>query len=259
MAGITAEQTCSSTEFSSNPPAAPVEISPGLVSIVVPVFNEAALIRQCLTNLRKFAPGAEIVLVDGGSTDETCALAVDLCDQLIITSCNRAVQMNSGARAARGDTLWFMHVDVEIPSCCLEEIANALGDTMTAGGYFRIRLPRDRFVYRFVDDIAHYTGGLLRIRCGDHGLFCRRAVFEQLGGFPQVSLMEDVDLFRAMRRCGRVRAIETRLRPNTRRYETIGAVRLTFAYGLIAMLYAIGLPRRALNRIYEHLCNRRST
>jgi rSAM/selenodomain-associated transferase 2 len=258
MAGITAEQTCSSTAFSSNQTAAPTEISVGLISIVIPVFNEAALIRRCLTNLRKFASGAEIVVVDGGSTDETRQLATDLCDQRITTDCNRAVQMNAGARAARGDTLWFMHVDVEIPSGCLEEIVNALGNTTTAGGYFRIRLPRDRFVYRFVDDIAHYTGGLLRIRCGDHGLFCRRAVFEQLGGFPQVSLMEDVDLFRAMHRCGRVRAIETRLRPSTRRYETIGAVRLTFAYGFIAMLYALGVSRNALNRIYERLCNRRS-
>jgi rSAM/selenodomain-associated transferase 2 len=258
MAGITAEQTCSSTAFSSNPPAAPVEISGGLISIVVPVFNEAALIRQCLTNLRTCAPGAEIIVVDGGSTDETRQLASGVCDQLITTECNRAVQMNAGARAAHGDTLWFMHVDVEIPSGCLEEIANALGDTTTAGGYFRIRLPRDRFVYRLVDDVAHYTGGLLRIRCGDHGLFCRRAVFEQFGGFPQVTLMEDVDLFRAMHHCGRVCAIETRLRPSTRRYETIGATRLTFAYGLIAVLYAFGVSRRTLNRIYERLCKQRS-
>lgn len=258
MAEVTAERTCSSTTFSNRPSTAQIETYAGLISIVVPVFNEAGLIRRCLTNLRKCAPGAEIIVVDGGSTDETRVLAADLCDRLITTGCNRAKQMNAGARVAHGDTLWFVHADVEVGAGCLQEIAHTLNDPTIAGGYFRIRLPRDRFVYRLVDNVAHYAGWLLRIRCGDHGLFCRRAVFEQMGGFPQVPLMEDVDFFRAMHRCGRVRAIETRLCPSTRRYETIGATRLTFAYGLIATLYALGFSRGALNRIYERLCNRRS-
>jgi len=237
--------------------AAPIGAQAGLISIIVPVFNEAALIKSCLTNLRQHAPGAEIVVVDGGSTDGTPRLAADLCDQLITTVCHRAAQMNTGARVAHGDVLWFLHVDVEIPPQCSREIIRRLNDPRVAGGYFRIRLPRDRFIYRLVDDVAHYTGWLLRIRCGDHGLFCRRAVFDKLGGFPDVPLMEDVDFFRAMHRGGRVCVIADRILPSVRRYESIGPARLTFAYGVIAGLYALGVSRRVLCSLYDRLCNRR--
>jgi rSAM/selenodomain-associated transferase 2 len=251
MAAITAERTYSSTIFLNDPLAA--RVVPGLVSIIVPVFNEAVLIRRCLTNLRECAPGAEIIVVDGGSTDGTREFAIDLCDRLITTRCSRALQMNEGARAAHGDTLWFLHADVEIQACCLSRIADSLGDRTVAGGYFRIRLPRDRFVYRFTDEFAHYAGILFRVRCGDHGLFCRREVFERLGGFPEVALMEDVEFFRALHRCGRICAIESRIEPSPRRYETIGSVRLTLIYGLIASLYILGARLPFLDSFYRRL------
>jgi rSAM/selenodomain-associated transferase 2 len=235
---------------------APIGSPAGLISIIVPVFNEAALIRRCLTNLRKHAPSAEVIVADGGSTDGTLELATELCDQLITSVCQRAVQMNAGASIAHGDAFWFIHVDVEIPPGCLQEITRKLDDPTVAGGYFRIRLPRDRFIYRLVDNVAHYTGWLLRIRCGDHGLFCRRTAFQKLGGFPDVPLMEDVDFFRALHHCGRVCVIDNRLLPSVRRYQAIGPTRLTVAYGLIAGLYAFGLSRRVLCSLYDRLCNR---
>src|SRR5579864_7333088 len=138
MAAITAEPTCYSTAFSNSPPEARVEVIPGLISIIVPVFNEARFIRRCLTNLRKSAPGAEIIVVDGGSSDETRDLAVGLCDQIIATVSNRGSQMNVGARASHGDTLWFLHADIEIPPECLSQIAGSLNNPKIAGGYFRI-------------------------------------------------------------------------------------------------------------------------
>ena len=224
------------------------------ISIVVPVFNEASLIRDFLAHLRERARTAEIIVVDGSSSDGTVERAAGLCDQLIKTVPNRATQMNAGATAARGDVLWFLHVDAEIPAGSAQEIENALQDRQVVGGFFRIRLPRKNPVYRLTDSFAHYAGLMLRMRCGDHGIFCRRDVFEKLGGFPEVVLMEDVEFFRKLRRRGRIAVSQKRIIVSPRRYEEIGPLRLTLAYGLIAMLYFLGAPTRLLQSIYTRTC-----
>ena len=222
-------------------------------SIVVPVFNEAPLIRRFFAHLRERAPGAEIIVADGGSTDGTADLAMGFCDQLVESQRSRATQMNAGAHAARGDILWFLHADAELPLESLDEIARIMDDSNVVGGYFRIRLPK-HFVYRLTDSFAHYAGMLLRMRCGDHGIFCRRTAFFEIGGFPTVPLMEDVEFFRRLHRCGRVVHSEKRLLVSPRRYEAIGPARLTFAYGLIAALYIFHVPPSMLASVYERMC-----
>ena len=222
-------------------------------SIIVPVFNEAPLIRPFLQHLRERAPGAEVIVADGGSTDGTAHLAAGCCDQLVQSQRSRAMQMNSGADAAHGEILWFVHADAELPLECLDEIARIMHDSNVVGGYFRIRLPRG-LVYRLTDSFAHYAGILLRMRCGDHGIFCRRTAFREVGGFPKVPLMEDVEFFRRLRDHGRVVYSRKRIVVSPRRYETVGRARLTFAYGLIAMLYIFGTPLSALARIYQRAC-----
>jgi rSAM/selenodomain-associated transferase 2 len=227
-------------------------------SIIVPVFNEAPLIRPFLRHLRGRAPGAEVIVADGESTDGTADLVAGLCDQLVLSERNRAAQMNAGAHTARGDILWFVHVDAEVPSGCLNEIERVLDDPKVAGGYFRIRLPRAG-VYRLTDTFAHYAGILLRMRCGDHGIFCRRTAYVDIGGFPQVPLMEDVEFFRQLQRHGRVTYSHKRILVSPRRYETIGRLRLTLAYGLIATLYVFGVPLSKLASIYGRICCKHSS
>ena len=226
-------------------------------SVIVPVLNEASLIRPFLQHLRDRAPEAEIIVADGESTDDTADLSMGFCDQLVRSEPNRAVQMNVGARAARGEVLWFVHVDAEVPHGCLDEIARVLNDPDVTGGYFRIRLPRGA-VYRLTDTFAHYAGILLRMRCGDHGLFCRRRSFLDVGGFPEVPLMEDVEFFRLLRRRGRVICSPKRILISPRRYETVGRVRLTLAYGFIATLYIFGVPLAKLASIYRRICCKHS-
>ena len=222
-------------------------------SIIVPVFNEAPLIRRFLAHLRERAPGAEIIVADGGSTDGTADLAAGFCDQLVESQRSRATQMNAGTHAARGEILWFLHADVEVPLQCLDEIARIMEDAHVVGGYFRIRLPR-ALVYRLTDSFAHYAGMLLRMRCGDHGIFCRRAAFVDIGGFPTVPLMEDVEFFRRLHRCGHVVHSQKRIVISPRRYEAIGPARLTFAYGFIATLYIFRVPPSLLASIYKRTC-----
>jgi rSAM/selenodomain-associated transferase 2 len=230
------------------------EILSAQVSIIVPVFNEALLIQPFLTHLRERAPEAEIIVADGASTDGTDRIARGFCDHLV-RSCERcrATQMNAGARIASGEILWFLHVDAQVPPDCLTEIGCIMRDPTVAGGFFRIRLPKPA-VYRLTDSFAHYAGLLLGMRCGDHGIFCRRTVFLELGGFPNVPLMEDMKFFGRLRRSGRVVHSDKRIMASPRRYEAVGPCRLTFAYGLIATLYFFAVPLPALGRIYQRIC-----
>jgi rSAM/selenodomain-associated transferase 2 len=225
------------------------------ISVIVPVFNEASSIRPFLSNLRERTRGAEIIVVDGASSDGTYQLAQGFCDQVIRSGeRSRAKQMNAGAGAARGDIFWFLHADAEVPLESLNEIGHIMSDPKVCGGFFRIRLPTAPAIYRLTDGFAHYAGLLLRMRCGDHGIFCRQAAFVETGGFPDVPLMEDVEFFRRLRHCGRVVHSNKRIGASPRRYETIGPTRLTFAYGSIATLYLFGVSLSALARIYRRTC-----
>lgn len=226
------------------------------ISIVIPVLNEASGLTSFLRHLREQAPEAQIIVADGGSTDETTKLAAELADLTVTSPRGRALQMNAGVAGADGDILWFLHADIRIPKDGVAEIQRLLADPAVVGGFFRIRLPNSRFVYRLTDSVAHLLGLLLRMRCGDHGIFCRRTVFEKIGGFPDVPLMEDTEFFRHLYAHGRVRWSKSRIIVSPRRYEAIGPFRLTFFYGLIGALYAIGVPLPRLAAMYSRFCER---
>jgi rSAM/selenodomain-associated transferase 2 len=228
------------------------------ISIVVPVLNEAANIQAFLESLRERAAAAEIIVVDGGSSDGTFDLARNYCDQCLRAAPGRAVQMNAGADAASGNVFWFLHADTEVPAECLQQISGALHDPAVVGGFFRIRIPSRHIVYRLTDSFAHYAGLLLGLRFGDHGFFCRRTVFEQIGGFPEVPLMEDAEFFHKLRWRGHLAIISTPLISSPRRYEEIGPWRLTLTYGFIALLYFLCIPIPILTRIYRKTCARRT-
>ena len=226
------------------------------LSIIAPVLNEAALIRTFLANLRKHAPEAEILVVDGNSNDQTADYAAPRCDRVLQTTPGRAHQMNAGARAARGNVLWFVHADATIPATATAEIARVLADQRVVGGFFRIRVPRPNFIYRFTDFFAHYAGLLFGIRYGDHGFFCRREIFDRIGGFPDVPLMEDADFFKQLRRAGRIAVIPQPIIIDPRRYERIGPTRLTVIFAIMSLLYLFHAPRRLLCWIYDRACSR---
>ena len=225
-----------------------------VISIIIPVLNEASTIEQFLKSLRERAGDVEIIVVDGDSGDGTFELARNHCDQCLRSARGRALQMNTGAAAALGDIFWFLHADTEVPADCVQKIYDVLRDPEVAGGFFRIRIPSRRFVYRLTDSFAHHAGLILKMRFGDHGFFCRRAVFRQIGGFPELPLMEDVEFLRKLRRCGRTAIISSRLISSPRRYEQVGPWRLTLTYGIIALLYFLRVPNPVLARIYRRTC-----
>ena len=172
------------------------------LSIIVPVLNEAELIAGFLRQLRDLGPNLEIIVVDGGSSDGTWSLAEPLADRVILARRGRASQMNAGAEIARGEVLWFLHADLDVPPGSVAEIESALTDPRMVGGCFRLRFPRRELIYRVSDSLGNVGVDLFGFALGDHGIFCRRAAFRQVGGYPEVPILEDAEIYRRLRRRG---------------------------------------------------------
>ena len=224
-----------------------------LVSIIVPVLNESALIRAFLEQLRAVAPSAEIVVVDGGSDDGTPELSAGLADRVLKTSRGRARQMNAGARVARGEVFWFLHADSVIPPNALEEIAKILHEDSNVGGCFRLRLPGREWIYRVSDSLGNVGVQVFGFALGDHGIFCRRRAFWSVGGFPEIPLMEDAEFYRSLRRSGGMRQSRMAIVGNPRRYEQLGPYRTTLYYVVILGLYVFGARMKMLTSVYRRL------
>src|SRR3954452_24680821 len=174
------------------------------LSIIAPVLNEAALLPKFLAHLRAIAPAAEIIVVDGGSDDATCAVAEGSADVVLRSPRGRAAQMNAGSDVATGDVLWFVHADVVAPASAVEQITRAFRGSQVVGGCFRLRFPRRELIYRVSDSLGNLGVDLFGFALGDHGIFCRRIEFMRVGKYPDVPILEDAELYRRLRRVGRM-------------------------------------------------------
>jgi rSAM/selenodomain-associated transferase 2 len=222
-----------------------------LVSIIVPVLDEAELIAGFLRKLRSLGANLEIIVVDGGSSDGTWSIAEPLADRMIPARCGRASQMNAGAEIARGEVLWFLHADLEAPLSSIGEIQSALSNPRNVGGCFRLRFPRRELIYRVSDSLGNVAVNLFGFALGDHGIFCRRVAFHQVGGYPEVPILEDAEIYRRLRGGGRMVQLRDKIVSNPRAFEAHGRYRTTAVYFSILALYVLGIPIRVLNRIYR--------
>ena len=232
--------------------------APG-ISIIVPVLDEAALIGPFLAHLRVRASGAEIIVVDGESRDGTRSIAGPLADMLSNAPRGRASQMNAGAALATGEILWFLHADSILPHDAVRDIMSALNDPGMAGGCFRLRLPSKEMIYRISDSVGNLGVQVFGFALGDHGIFCRRATFEKSGGYPDVPILEDAEIYRRLGRNGRMRQLRAEIISSPRSYQRWGPYRTTAIYFCILVLYVLGVPIRFLNPLYRHLARRLRT
>jgi rSAM/selenodomain-associated transferase 2 len=221
------------------------------ISIVVPVLNEATLIRDFLERVRTLDAALEIIVVDGGSSDNTVAIARPLADRLINAPRGRASQMNAGAAIARGDVLWFLHADLQPPPNSVAQIRMALADSKIVGGCFSLRYPRREWIYRVSDALGNRGVNVFGFALGDHGIFCRRDRFRRAGGYPLVPILEDAELYRRLARTGRMIQLREEIVSDPRTFESCGRYRTTAVYFLILLLYVASVPVSVLNRIYR--------
>jgi rSAM/selenodomain-associated transferase 2 len=221
------------------------------LSIVVPVLNEARLMDGFLRHLQTLGAGIEVVVVDGGSSDETVSIAQPLADRIIVAARGRAIQMNAGAERARGEVLWFLHADLKVPPRAVERIRAALSNPRNAGGCFRLRYPRREWIYRVSDSLGNFGVNVFGFALGDHGIFCRRSAFRQVGGYPIVPILEDAELCIRLRTVGCMTQLSEEIVSDPRTFERTGRYRTTGVYFLILVLYVLGVPIARLNKIYR--------
>jgi rSAM/selenodomain-associated transferase 2 len=227
-----------------------------VLSIIVPVLDEAALIGSFLAHLRVHAPHAEVIVVDGGSQDATRSIAKPLANLFISAPRGRASQMNAGAAVAKGEVLWFLHADSILPHGAVADIWSALNDPELAGGCFRLRLPSREMIYRVSDSVGNLGVQVFGFALGDHGIFCRRTAFERSGGYPDVPILEDAELYRRLGRNGRMRQLRAEMISSPRSYQKWGPYRTTTIYFCILVLYVLRVPIQLLHPIYRQLCGR---
>lgn len=222
------------------------------LSIVVPALDEAAGIAATLDALAPLrARGAEVLVVDGGSTDATVALAVPRCDRVIAGPRGRARQMNAGAAVARAPVLLFLHADTRLP----EGADDALLAALAGGphwGRFDVRIEGRPPLLRVVAALMNLRSRLTGIVTGDQALFVRRDRFEALGGFPDQPLMEDIELSRRLRRAaGRPACLRLRVTTSGRRWEQRGVWRTIVLMWWLRWRYWRGAAPEALARAYR--------
>lgn len=227
------------------------------ISIIIPVLNEEAALRRTLDRLERF-PAAEIVIVDGGSTDGTIALLQAWSDRsssqkrvIIYSEQGRARQMNAGAKRATGESLLFLHADSLLPEGAMDAVAEAIRSPSVVGGAFRFRIDSNLFFLRIVERLANLRSRLFKLPYGDQGIFVRREVFERLGGYADLPLMEDVDLIRRLRKEGGVVLLEQEIATSPRRWLREGVYYTSLRNLILLGLYFAGISPRRLARWYR--------
>jgi rSAM/selenodomain-associated transferase 2 len=224
------------------------------LSIIIPVLNEAENIPALLDSLQPLRRrGAEVVVVDGGSSDDTADLARAGADQVLLSAPGRARQMNAGAAAARGEILCFLHADSRLPEGADGLMINGLSHSRRSWGRFDVTISGTHPLLRVIACTMNWRSRLTGIATGDQGLFVTRSLFEAAGHFPDIALMEDIALSRQLKIYGAPLCIAHRLTTSGRRWEKHGVWRTMLLMWRLRLAYWLGAdPDKLVLRYVRH-------
>lgn len=221
------------------------------ISIIVPTLNEECHIVETLTALKKLEGDPEIIVVDGGSTDHTAALAEEQNVSVLRAERGRGHQMHAGAQRATGDVLWFVHADTIPPPDATLAIGAALANKRVAAGNFGLVFDGESRAARQLTAVYPFLR-LLNLCYGDSGIFVRREVYDRIGGFRPLALFEDLDLLRRLRRVGKFVHLRCRILTSSRRFEHRNFAMMWLQWTTLQLLYWFGCPPDRLARWYRH-------
>ncbi|HET7006302.1 MAG TPA: TIGR04283 family arsenosugar biosynthesis glycosyltransferase [Candidatus Binatia bacterium] len=219
------------------------------ITIIVPVLNEEKSIAATLQALASLQP-YETIVVDGGSQDRTRDVAAACGVKITVAERGRARQMNRGAQEATGEVLLFLHADTRLPASAFADIDGALSDPRYVGGRFDVALDGSHWMLPVVARLISYRSRVSKIGTGDQALFVRSEVFQRVGGFPDIPLMEDIAFCRALKRLGEIACLRSRVVTSARRWEIDGVWRTIFTMWTLKLLYLAGVSPARLKQYY---------
>ncbi len=221
------------------------------ISVIIPTLNEEASISGCIDAVRAEDAGIGIIVADGGSEDRTCETVLRHGGvQLVRTGRGRGQQLNSGAEAATGDILLFLHADTVLEQGWSGALRRAYAAEEDLCGAFTFAVDDPSWRFRTVEQWVALRCALCRLPYGDQGLFVARSLFDRIGGFHDMPLMEDVELVRRMKKSGRLRILDHRAFTSARRWQRKGVLRTALLNQFVMTLYLLGADPGRLYRIY---------
>lgn len=231
-----------------------VQVRPVALSIIIPVLNEIELIETHLRRLSELrARGAEIIVVDGGSQDGTDTAAGTNGDRVLSAPRGRASQMNAGARVASGDMLIFLHVDSVLPDEADISVTDALSHPGTIWGRFDVRIEPATRLLNLVAWTMNLRSRLTGVATGDQAIFVHRSIFLEIGGYPDIPLMEDIALSKRLKRIARPIRLRERVSTSARRWQKHGVLRTIFLMWRLRLAYFLGADPGTLAKAYGYV------
>jgi rSAM/selenodomain-associated transferase 2 len=224
------------------------------ISIIIPVLNEAPIIQDTIDHILGLPRGGglEVIVVDGSPRGETIRVIRDANVKKFSAEKGRSRQMNNGASAASGEILLFLHSDTKLPIDALKSICSLTDKREIVGGAFDLGILSDRPVFRLIEKAASLRSRITRVPYGDQAIFIRKDFFDEIGGFKDIPLMEDVELMRRIKKAGgKIQIIRSSVKTSPRRWEKEGVVRCTLRNWMLITLYHLGLSPEKLVRFYS--------
>lgn len=220
------------------------------LSIIIPVYNDAKNITVLLRRLRNYRfQGHEVIVVDGGSRDNSFDCAMGLVDKLLMSKQGRALQMNVGAEQAEGDILLFLHADTHLPKDADKLIANVI-EKDKIWGRFNVSLSGKHLFFRIIETMMNLRSCITGVATGDQAIFVKRSIFEQSGAYPEIKLMEDIALSKQLKSHGKPACINERVITSSRKWEENGIVKTVLLMWRLRLLYFLGVSPEKLSSLY---------
>ena len=220
------------------------------ISIIIPTYNEEIGIICFLTKLQALRPECELIVVDGGSDDHTVSLVTDLVDDVVRSDKGRALQMNIGAAMASAPVLLFLHADTFLPKDAVEHVQKAINEGFQ-WGRFDIKLTGKSLILSVVAWMMNKRSCLTGIATGDQALFVEKELFEQLGGYADIALMEDIELSSKLKKENKPYCIKTKVISSGRRWLSFGIFKTIILMWWLRLRYFFGADPTDLEQLYR--------
>lgn len=225
-------------------------ISKEKISIIIPVVNEAKTISGAIASIQQGA-NVEVIVVDGGSQDSTVEFAQSLGVKVLSASRSRACQMNVGAASATGDILLFLHADTRLPAQFDTLVRTTLIQPDVIAGAFALRIDAPLWSLRLIEIGVNWRSRTLQMPYGDQAIFLNSKLFQEIGCFPEIPMMEDFELIRRLRRLGRIAIISSPIFTSGRRWLQLGVAKTTLMNQIAIISYLLGVSPQKIKRWYR--------